>query len=243
MSSDHPGLAIELVHREPDVSVLRMSGELSLCSAGLVKGAVSKALLDTGRVLVDVSALRLTWSPAVQVFPSALAGVGGWPRARLVLFGSDASLSETLHARRVSATVPLAPDYAAGRRLLRQRPPVVARHLDLEQQLSSARRARLFVASACQDWQLDSIRDDALLVASELVENAVLHAGTTCRLSLRLDERGLRVAVRDYRLGQLNLLRPKPGHGLFLVSSVTREWHISPTDDGKSVLALLPVAG
>lgn len=211
-------------------------------SAGLVTGAVSKALLDTGCVLVDVSALRLTWSPAVQVFPTALVSVGGWPRAHLVLFGAEAGLSETLHARRVSETVPLAPDYAAGLRLLGQRPPAVVRHLDLEQQLSSARRARLFVATACNDWQFDAIRDDAVLVASELVENAVLHARTACRLALCLDVLGLRISVRDYRLGQLNTLRPKPGHGLFLVSSVSRQCHVSPTEDGKTVFALLPVA-
>src|SRR3954471_1534481 len=96
MSSKPSELALEVVRRDADACVLAVSGELSLCSAGLVTRAVSKALLDVGRVLVDVSGLRLTWRPAIQVFPSVLAGVGGWPRARLVVFGADAELARTL---------------------------------------------------------------------------------------------------------------------------------------------------
>jgi hypothetical protein len=62
-----------------------LSGELSVRSAGTVCGAVTEALLEADRVLIDVSGLRLTWTPAVQVFPSTLAVLGGWPCARLVL--------------------------------------------------------------------------------------------------------------------------------------------------------------
>ena len=82
--------------------MLGLSGELSRRSAELVTGTVSKALHDVGRVLVDVSGLRVAWPPAVQVFPSAVEAMGGWPAARLVLFGADARLAETLRALRVS---------------------------------------------------------------------------------------------------------------------------------------------
>jgi hypothetical protein len=68
MSSKPSELALEVVCRDADGCVLAVSGELSLCSAGLVTRAVSKALLDVGRVLVDVSGLRLAWRPAMQVF-------------------------------------------------------------------------------------------------------------------------------------------------------------------------------
>ena len=223
--------------------MLALSGQLSPASAGLVTGAVSKALSDVGQVLVDVSGLPLTWTPAVHLFPSAISAMGGWPWARLVLFGADARLAETLRAQQVSATVPLAPDQTTARQLLQRRPPSVARHLDLDLELSSPRRARFFVATVCRDWQLDSIRGDAVLVASELVDNAVVHARTACRLAVQLDARGLSITVRDYRLGQLNSLRPAPGHGLFVVATVSRGWDVSPTEDGKNVCALLPTAG
>ena len=227
--------------------MLAVSGELSPRSAGLVSGAVAKALADSGRVLVDVSGLRVTWPPAVQVFPSILAGAGGWPGARLVLFGADAGLARSLAALRVSATVPVAPDEVTARRLLDQRPRAVARRLDLEQPRSSARRARTFVRAACADWRLDEIRDDATIVASELVTNAVLHAGTACRLTLRYNAFGLTVEVRDYRPDRLPEpppVDPEPPErlsGLFIVDALTREWGIMPRTDDKTVWALLPV--
>ena len=183
----------------------------------------------------------MAWFPAVQVFPSAMGFMGGWPSARLVLFGADGRLAETLRALRVSATVPLAPDQSTARLLLQRRPSILARRLDLANELSSPRRARLFVTTACRDWQLDSVCDDAVIVASELVENAVVHAQTGCRLAIRLDDRGLTIAVRDS--GLFTVLHPRPGHGLFMVAEVSRAWAVSPTEDGKSVWALLPIAG
>ena len=194
-SSDHP---VVLVRRDADTCVLAVSGELSLRSAGLIRGRLSKALSDPGRVLVDASELQLSWKPAIQLFPSVLARVGGWPGARLVLFGAGVELTRTLAALRVGKMVPVAPDEATARQLLDQRPPVVARHLDLEGELSSARRARLFVEAACTDWQLEVIRDDAMVVVSELVANAVVHAGTGCQVVLRYGARGLAIAVYDH---------------------------------------------
>jgi hypothetical protein len=205
VTSDRAGLAVELVRRDAESHVLTLSGELSRRSAELAMCAVSKALADVGRVLVDVSGLRLTWPPAVQLFPPILEETGGWPAARLVLFGADGTLADSLAALKVSETVPVAPDETTARQLLQQRPPAVARHLDLDKEPSSPRRARLFVKTACKDWQLDAICDDATLVASELVENAISDAGTSCRLSIRRDARGLTITVRDYQYRGLPL--------------------------------------
>jgi len=185
MSSAGPGLVVEVVRRAPDQCVLAVSGELSVPSPGLLTRSLSKALADPGRVLVDVSRLRLGSAAAVQVFASALAGAGGWPATRLVLFGAGAELARTLTALRVTSTVPLAADETGAWLLLDRRPPVLARHLDLDRDSFSLRRARMFVRFACADWQLDPIRDDAVAVASELVTNAVQHVGPACRLTLR----------------------------------------------------------
>jgi anti-sigma regulatory factor (Ser/Thr protein kinase) len=244
VSSDQFGLAVELVHRDAETYVLRLAGELSLRSAGTVCGAVTKALLEVDHVLVDVSRLRLTWTPAVQVFPSTLAAIGGWPWARLVLFGAGASLAGSLSELGVTSTVPLAADEPDARQLLERRPPTVSRYLDLDKAASSSIRARLFAAAACMDWHLDALRDPAVIVASELVANAVLHARTECRLTVQLDARGLTIAVQDYRPGRIR--RPPVdatnlrGLGLFVVDRLSRSWGTSPTADGKKVWALLP---
>jgi len=232
--------------------VLAVSGELSQRSAGQVSGAVSAALANSGRVLVDVSGVRVSWPPAVGLFGSVLAGMGGWPGVRLVLFGADAALARSLAAQGVSATVPVAPDETTARQLLDRRPRVLARHLDLEQPRSATRRARTFVQAACADWQLDEIRDDirddATIVACELVDNAVRHAGPGYRLTLRYDVFGLTIAVRDRRPDRLPQALPDgpggPSHlsGLFLVAALSREWGVIPGQDEKTVWALLPAA-
>src|SRR3954454_4272051 len=108
MSSDQSGLAVELERRDAESCVLTLAGELSLRSAGTVCGAITKALLEVDRVLIDVSRLRLTWTPAVQVFPSTLTAMGGWPWARLVLFGANAGLAASLGQLGVTSAVPLA---------------------------------------------------------------------------------------------------------------------------------------
>ena len=95
----------------------------------------------------------------------------------------------------------LAANEPEARQLVERRPPTVSRYLDLEKAVSSPIRARLFVGAACTDWQLDALRDDAVIVSNELVANAVLHARTECRLTVQLDARGLTVAVRDHRRG------------------------------------------
>jgi hypothetical protein len=163
-----------------------------------------------------------------------------------VLIGARAQLAESLVSRGVPETVPLAGDEATAQELLLRRPPAVARHLDLAQDSGSPRRARLFVDEASRDWGFEAVRDDAKLVASELVGNAVVHARTSCRLEMRLDRLGLTVAVRDYDYRGLlvPLVCSATGHrecGLFLVSSISRAWGVSPTENGKSVWALLPV--
>ena len=98
-----------------------------------------------------------------------------------MLFVATPELTRALTAMRVTQRVPVAPDATAARLLLDRRPPVVVRTLDLAQELASARRARLFVQATCSDWKLHMIRTDAMVVASELVTNAVRHARTAAR--------------------------------------------------------------
>jgi hypothetical protein len=241
-----PGLAVRLIRHDLDECVLGVSGELTPAPPGLLTRSLSTALANPGRVLVDVSGLRLSSPAAVQVFPSVLAGAGGWPGARLVLFCADPPVARTLTALRVCTAVPLAPDEATARWLLDRRPVAVVRHVDLERAVLAPRRARLFVDSACADWQLDQIRDPARVVASELVANAVVHAGTACRLALRCRAGGLTIAVYDHAPDRAIPLRPvvesQRGHGLFVVAALSLDWGASQGRDEKCVWAFLPAS-
>jgi hypothetical protein len=88
------------------------------------------------------------------------------------------------------------------------------------------------------------IRNDAQVVASELVANAVVHARTDCRLALRYRTRGLTVAVWDRSPDRLPAPRPfdasEDVHGLLVVAALTLHWESARRRDEKCVWAFLP---
>jgi hypothetical protein len=106
----------ELVHVLDDLNIrvcdefdhvtLTLRGRLTLRSVPQVREATVKWLLSSGRVLIDLSRLRATQTAMVTVFPTALDVAGGWPSARLVLFGADATLRSMLKSTRVPDTGP-----------------------------------------------------------------------------------------------------------------------------------------
>src|SRR4051812_1819650 len=85
--------------------------------------------------------------------------------------GSDGSRQLAVQPQQAAPTCRVIALERAGRAafnapvLLTRRPTVVARRLDLDRHVASPRRARWFVREACQDWELDALREDAMLVA------------------------------------------------------------------------------
>ena len=243
---DPAGLAIEIV-RENEPCVVAPRGELSFRTVDSAAKTLTKLLLNHGRVMVDLSRLRVGWTPALQVFPTALASAGGWPSARLVLFGANQQITTSLHGVQVPTTVPLAQGTRDARAQLDKRPSRVTRSYELANDVGSPRRARALVRDACSDWDLGAITEEATLVASVLVTNAVQHAGTSCRLRIAVDHRGLHLAVRDFRPGPVPPLRPlgevgtSGNNSLHVVAVMSRRWGVTPHTDGKSVWAVLPV--
>jgi CheY-like chemotaxis protein/anti-sigma regulatory factor (Ser/Thr protein kinase) len=118
--------------------------------------------------------------------------------------------------------------------------------LELEAHVESARLARRFVRETLVTWGVaaDSL-DDALLVVSELVTNAVVHARTDCELRLGLSPGSVRIEVVDGGGGTPDPLPPsrtRPhGRGLNLIDAVTSAWGVDPrTGGGKLVWAEIP---
>ncbi|MFG2989363.1 ATP-binding protein [Streptomyces sp. NPDC048257] len=107
-------------------------------------------------------------------------------------------------------------------------------------------RGRAFAREALKDWGWDGrdTAEDALLVVSELVTNASLHAGGCHELLLRAGD-VLRVEVYD-GLGDLRRMVPvaRPGgpgvpggFGLHLVRRIADRWGAEATSHGKVVWA------
>jgi anti-sigma regulatory factor (Ser/Thr protein kinase) len=85
--------------------------------------------------------------------------------------------------------------------------------------------------------------DDAVLVLSELVTNAMVHAGTGCTIEMQHDDDRLLLDVRDPSPTPpvIAVVRPHDtrGRGLRIVDAVAGAWGWEPTVDGKRVWANL----
>ncbi len=104
---------------------------------------------------------------------------------------------------------------------------------------SSAAQARKFVAHALEDAGLLALRDDALLLVTELVTNSFLHAGTAITLDVRTDELTATVAVSDGSRGRPAPTAPdsgrESGRGLLLVDTLATAWGTEHDATGKTV--------
>lgn len=113
--------------------------------------------------------------------------------------------------------------------------------LSLPAETRSTGAARRFVADALGGWGCDGLVDDAVLAVSELVTNAVVHAGTACRVVLRLGGGRLRIEVADAGGGSPRALEPSTtrtgGRGLHLVESIADAWGVERDGRGKVVWA------
>ncbi len=104
----------------------------------------------------------------------------------------------------------------------------------------SAPRARAVVREALIDSPNEAILDQAELCASELVTNAVLHAGTELRLEIRFTVSGLRLRVSDGSPKAPVLSRhtrtASTGRGLAMVAAIADAWGVEDhPGDGKTI--------
>jgi CheY-like chemotaxis protein len=112
--------------------------------------------------------------------------------------------------------------------------------LTLDGSLTSARDARAFTAATLDRWGVDENIDDALLVVTELVNNAVTHAHSECELRISISPLSLRIEVRDRGPGTPDPLPPSPtrnhGRGLHLVDALTAAWGFETIPTGGKVV-------
>lgn len=119
----------------------------------------------------------------------------------------------------------------------------------------SVAAARGFVRDTLQGWGFADVVDDAVVLASELVTNAVVHAGTTAEVACVRDEDAVRIEVADrYPERELPIrsVGPPPadgptvdgaygdaeregGRGLMLCSAIASRWGVEYTGTHKRV--------
>ena len=113
---------------------------------------------------------------------------------------------------------------------------------------ASVGTARRFIAARTAAWSFpEPAGAQLVLIGSELVTNAVLHARTELTLTLELRDGRVRISVRDrsrvpptlrhYRADALT------GRGLGVVAALSDRWGISTAADGKVVWAEVVASG
>ena len=110
--------------------------------------------------------------------------------------------------------------------------------LPLSEELAMVGRARHFTRDVLADWGLSALRDHAELLVSELVSNALLHAGSPGQLRIFRD-RVLTLEVTDSdghapRLRRASVAE-EGGRGMYLVNELAHRWGSRSTPEGKVV--------
>jgi PAS domain S-box-containing protein len=132
---------------------------------------------------------------------------------------------------------------ARGRKLLSRTSAAAERPDAFERRLppqpSSVAEARQLVRALLAETHRDDLVETAVLLVSEIVTNALLHAGTAIDVAAFLDKHGLRVEVGD---GSLHLPMRRnyaatagTGRGLRLLEEMVDEWGVSRRRHGKTV--------
>lgn len=210
-----------LVETDESSATVRLTGVLDRAGAETVRGALlARIWRRPGRVLVDLSGVRID-DPAVRdVLDEVRREVADWPAAELLLDPAG----------------PPAPRPA-------QAPPELV-EAELPPVAEAAREARLLITDGCARWGLPELAEPACIAVTEMVNNVVAHAVTP--MTLRLAPRGdvLHAAVRDHAAGRPAYAGPAPvdsvgGRGLLLIDMVARRWGSTPLPDGKVVWCVL----
>jgi anti-anti-sigma factor len=221
-------------------TVVALVGRLGVRQVGNVQRVLDKLLADApDRLVCDLTDLHYADPRCASVFVRAqrsplaagtlvvLAGASGQPARILRALGVHRIL---LHVATVEVALAVDPRSRPRQRQTVSFPP----------DLAAVPRARRFVDEVCGQWGLAELRDDVRLIASELVTNAIRHAGTMVELRLESTPELVVVAVADSSPSEPARLEPDPeaagGRGLRLVEGFSDAWGANPRPSGGKVV-------
>jgi anti-anti-sigma factor len=241
-------LSVEVEHTAA-VAVLRPRGDLDLYSSHDLRGALLDCLADQpDGIVLDLSELAVVEDLALTVLTSIAQQSQRWPGARIVLAGGTTEVLAAADRMGLLRMMATCPDVPGATKELAGVVGVPRRRDRIAPDRDAPGAARAAVAQFCADYGVGAGGDDAAaqLVASELVTNAVVHAGTPIDLTLRLSRPHLHIAVRDGGDGRARLAgimdeAAESGRGLVLVDALSQAWGNFVPTSGKVVWAVVRV--
>lgn len=117
-----------------------------------------------------------------------------------------------------------------------------------ERQAANVGEARSWIDAFLSECTIgDTVRDDAQLVVSELVTNALMHGEGQLVLRASITGGTVQISVTDSGDDLPEVLPLDPtrigGLGLIVVERIASEWGVSPFPGGKTVWAALTLSG
>jgi anti-anti-sigma regulatory factor/anti-sigma regulatory factor (Ser/Thr protein kinase) len=230
---------------DPPLMVVRAAGHLNLATAPQLRATMLKALAEQPQaVLLDARALILTDDVHLTVLIALARHAAAWPSIPIMLCGSGPQVAAGVARLAIDRHVIMCATLDEGRRRAAER-PLPARIIHTFAPFpDSTIGARRIIVDACHAWRMTHIMSSAELVVTELVSNAVRHAGTPFDLSVSRIDRNLHLAVRDYATPLARVIGPvgeaEPGgRGMLIVDALTTSWGCTPTRDGKVTWATM----
>ncbi len=228
--------------------VVRPVGELSPKTYERLRdGLLQYAAEEPAAVVVDLARMQTATAWLLTVFPMVRDRIRDWPGLPLVLAAPRHPLRTLLDANAVSRAVSTYGSVHEALQGLDAAPPRRRLQVQLACDLASSRLGRQLIRQTSEEWGIPGMISDAAIVASELIDNMVLHARSEGQLRVDLDRNTLTISVADAdpRVPQLRVpgLRAAGGRGLVLVDKLSRTWGTaSRPGGGKVVWAALTVS-
>lgn len=225
-------------------TVVTVTGRLGQASYPDLRDGLLKIATDApDSVIADIGGLTIDEDRLAVVFATIAMRIGDWPGVPFSLVSSRQEHLALLKVRTIDRFVAVHADVATAE-LERDHPPRRRAVQLLMPSVHASALARRFVARVCAEWGVPEHREDALLVATELVENTIRHTLSAPRLRLELRRDVFTVAVGDDdphpAVRHERVHSSDPGLGLQLVAQVARIWGCSRSwQGGKVVWAVL----
>jgi anti-anti-sigma regulatory factor len=240
------GFSVE-VHRSHPVVMISPRGVLDAYTAPDLRAGLMQCLAEQpAGVLIDASELTVADDVGLAVVATVAQQSERWPGTKFAIAPSTPELTVALTRMGIDRHVSLCPTLAVAHTELSRldAPPLLRRHIKPDRDAPGLARAA--VVEFCEQQSVLGSSDAAQLVASELVTNAVVHAGTSIELTLRLVAPLLHIAVRDGGAGRPRIAgvvdeSSETGRGLLLVDALAASWGSIFPDAGKVVWATVKV--
>lgn len=222
-----------------EVVVVSPAGTLEAATAPQLRSFLLTAMADQpSAVIVDLRDLTPVKAQSLSVFAAVAQQAARWTGLPLILVtGSDRARELEPRSAMVARFLPVFRDLPTALGSLGATMSRQVTQLHLFADVHSAAVARRFVAGTCELWRCEELAEKAIAITSELVANAVLHAGTDSVLRLELRRQLLTVAVTDGDPTFAGRSARRPDcFGLAIVRGLATDWGASPTSTGGKVV-------